>query len=191
MTANDIILALQGHTPLSRCPVWVQRAALLYRPNKFNRTYDTTAARFYTEVTVRPPATKIARRSGQPYQTLKRRRLDLVALVQPNYRAYQPLVIGVEIKVAEHDLRADQKIAEYLPYVHMFYLAVPASLQNAARQKLNEIASVAGIGLLVVGIDLTVDELQPAQLTQPSNRHLQEIYAELLIKPFREGRNNG
>jgi len=189
ITANQIICALKGSPDDASqapppCPAWVCQAALLFRPNRFGRPYDTIQVQFFTQVTVRIPATKIAKRSKQPYETLQRRRLDLVALVQPNYKAYEPLAIGVEVKVAEADLVGDSKLIAYLPYVHLFYLAVPRALSGAARRKLAAMPDLSPAGLLLVDEQGTRLEIQP-KLTRPTDTHLKELYAELLIKPFK------
>src|SRR5262245_33745435 len=129
MIASDVITSLTAGNP---CPSWVQKAALLIDPGKWGRVYETTAVNFFTETTVRVPTIKVAKRTGQEYEGLQRRRMDLVGLVQPHYKAYTPFAIGVEVKVDEHDLIGDQKLTDYLPYTHLFYLAVPWFLSDPA-----------------------------------------------------------
>ena len=100
MDAADIITALTRQTPRTlSTPAWVRQAALIAYPSKWGQTYETTQARYYTEVTVRIPAQKRAKRSGRLYDTLQRRRIDLVALIQANKFKYEPIVVGVEVKV--------------------------------------------------------------------------------------------
>ncbi|GAB4462336.1 MAG: hypothetical protein Kow0031_40970 [Anaerolineae bacterium] len=188
MTAYDILTALQQAGPGGYSPQWVKIAALLVRPNKYGRLYDTTTAKFYTEVTVRIPAVKTAKRSGKPYNGLQRRRMDMVALVRPNYRAFEPFIIGIEVKVSESDLLNDAKLTEYLPYCHLFYLAVPQALEEAAARKLSAMQSQAKVaaGLLLVDDSLQVrPRLQPSWVHSPGNRHLSELYAELLLHQFK------
>lgn len=186
MKAEQIVSALQYHdTPMS-CPAWVKPAALIFRPNKWDKLYKTTVARFYTEVTVRFEAEKIAKRSGKPYQGLQRRLMDMVGLIQPNKNAYEPLIIGTEIKVAKYDLLKDTKISDYLPYCHLFYLAVPEALEQDAIKKLSEPA-LNPIGLLTIK-HTHVTIKQQSDLQQPSDVHLKEIYAELLLKPIKNER---
>lgn len=171
-------------------PQWIERAAVLMvppSPLQGGRSYETTAVNFFPETTVRLPAEGLTRR-GKP--RLQRRRLDLVALVQPHYKCFEPFVVGVEVKVSKSDLFGDDKIADYLPYCHLFYLAVPSGLEEDARVKLAIDTAHANTGLLVV-TDSTaancgdVRIAQQAKPRQPSDRHLRELYAELLIRPFK------
>ncbi len=78
MTAQDVI------TGLKATQLWIFEAALKFRPNKSYGLYDTTQTQFFTEITMRIPITKTAKRSGKPYQSLQHRRIDLVTLVKPN-----------------------------------------------------------------------------------------------------------
>ncbi len=188
MTASEIINALKQKQPGLNCPQWVRESAYIFRRNKYGKLYETTRAAFYTEVTVRVPAVKTAKRSGLSYQTLQRRRLDLVALVLPNYRAYEPLVVGVEIKVAEHDLLNDHKMTDYLNYAHLFYLAVPKGLLDVAQYKLDNTLALANAGVLTVddaGL-VTVKQAPALKPMPPKDAHLREIFAEMLIKPFKQ-----
>jgi len=178
MTAQDVIQFL------TCTPLWINEAALIFRPNKRNRLYDTTQAKFYTEVTVRVPETKTAKRSGKTYQGLQRRRLDLVVLVKPNYRAYELLTIGIEIKVSKHDLLNDNKMAAYAPYCHLSYLACPYNLVDHAVAKLQELPNF-GL-LLVTGDEGLISNPRHPPLFQPTEQHLKEIFSELLAKQFKE-----
>lgn len=129
MTADDIVTALTN----GPAPAWVRHTALIVKPRKPERFYKSTAARYFTEVTVRIPTTKIAKRTGKAYQGLRHRRIDLVAVIQPNMFSYQPIIAGIEIKVAQHDLENDTKISEYLPYCDVFFIAVPPELHAMAQ----------------------------------------------------------
>lgn len=195
MTASDILRFLTsaeqhvlGGDEL--CPTWIQRAALVMAPPsplQGDRTYETTAVNFFPETTVRLPAEGTTRR-GKP--RLQRRRLDLVALVQPHYKHFEPFTVGIEIKVSKSDLFGDDKIGDYLPYVHMFYLAVPHHLEEDARIKLATDTVHTGTGLLCVNDSNSqacgdVWIAQQATLRQPSDTCLKQIYAELLIRPFK------
>lgn len=192
MTANDIITALT--VPLApsgwTVPGWVARAATVVHPRRRNSRlytssmgyYQTTRVKFFTEVTVRVNTIKTARRSGKQYRGLQRRRIDLVALIQANKFNYKPIIAGVEIKVNEYDLANDDKMTDYLPYCNLFYLACPAELQEAAIMKRLVIGS-ENVGLLLAFPD-HVEHVHPEPNT-PSDTHLKEIYAELLVRPFR------
>lgn len=172
------------------CPTWVERAALVMAPPsplQGDRPYETTAVNFFPETTVRPPAEGLTRR-GKP--RLQRRRLDLVALVQPHYKHFEPFVIGVEIKVSSDDLLRDNKIADYLPYCHLFYLAVPHGLKEMALIKLATETAYKDTGLLCITDTNSqacgdVWIAQQAAPRQPSDTCLKELYAELLIRPFK------
>jgi len=178
MTAQEIINTLT----LSPAPAWIQQAALLVYPSRRGQAYETTQARYYTEVTVRIETVKKAKRTGKTYTGLQRRRIDLVALIQANKFKYQPIVAGVEIKVDSHDLAGDSKIDDYLPFCDLFYLAAPAALRVESLSKLEELP---GVGLLLVdGASRVVIEREPL-LKRPDDTRLKEIFAELLIKPFR------
>jgi len=182
MTASDILTALTTGYP---CPGWICRAALVVDPpTVFAGTvahfYETTAVNFFPETTVRIPAEGTTRR-GLP--RLQRRRLDLVALVQSHYKCFEPFAIGVEIKVDRSDLLNDEKLIAYSPYVHLFYLAVPMALKDDAIYKL-AIHQQVTTGLLLIDGSSVVIERQ-ATLLLPTDTHLKELYAELLIRPFK------
>lgn len=182
LTAPDIVAALVGAT--NRVPAWVELAAMMVKPPKFGSSpYETTAVNFYPEVTIREEAEGLTRR-GKP--RLQRRRMDLVALVQPHYKEWEPFVIGVEVKVSPHDLASDEKLVAYLNYVHIFYLAVPVSLADAALQKIRQTPALAGCGLLAIReTDRLIELGQTPTERRPTTRALMELYAELLIRPFK------
>lgn len=177
MTAPEILTALTTGDP---CPDWICRAAAYIDPPKFGGLYETTAVNFFPETTVRIPAEGVTRR-GQP--RLQRRRFDLVALVQPHYKCFEPFAIGVEIKAGRSDLLNDQKLNTYSPYVHLFYLAVPATLKDDAIYKLAVDQQVTA-GLLLVNNGGVAVERQ-ATVLPPTDTHLKELYAELLLRPFK------
>ncbi len=180
MTADQIIKTLT----LRPNPAWIQQAALIVYPSKYGAVYKTTAANFFTEVTVRIEAQKKAKRTGRAYSGLQRRRIDLVALVQAHYKKYSPLTIGVEIKVSKSDLLNDHKIEAYLPFCDLFYLATPVELKEDALVKLDNEALVE-VGLMLVSNDNVIVQRKPG-LMHPGDTHLKEIYAELLIKPLKQ-----
>lgn len=159
---------------------WVHEIVLREYPNDYapHEPYKTTNAKFVTEVTVRLPTEELTRR-GKPKP--QRRRMDLVAVVLPHIKVWQPLLIGVEVKVSKSDLMGDNKIADYLDYCHLFYLAVPSDLVAEAKAK---IANLHGVGLLVNngGKVSIVHHATRRELTAENQRDLQ---AELLLKPLR------
>jgi hypothetical protein len=182
MTANDILTALTSGDP---CPSWICRAALVVDPptvfaGQVAHFYETTAVNFFPETTVRIPEDGVTRRGKPRFQ---RRRLDLVALVQPHYKCFEPFAIGVEIKVTRSDLMGDEKLIAYSPYVHLFYLAVPVALKDDAIYKLAIHQQVTAGLLLVDGRSIIIE--RQAQLLPPTDTHLKELYAELLLRPFK------
>lgn len=177
MNATDIELALQTND------YWIKQAALNFRPNKKGRPYDTATSMFFREVTVRIPATKINKRTGKSYQSLQRRRIDLVALIKPNYRAYELLVCGIEIKVDKHDLLNDTKMDQYTPYCHFSYLAVPLYLEKEALHI--PFVNNGFYGVIVVDTDQTIAAIIHPRLVTPTDQHLKEMYSELLVKQFK------
>lgn len=180
MVASDIVATLIGEG--NRCPAWVELAAMMVTPPRVNSgPYETTAVNFYPEVTIREPSEGLTRR-GKP--RLQRRRMDLVAVVQPHYKEWQPFVIGVEVKVSAHDLAGDAKISAYLDYCHIFYLAVPVHLAELARAKITTPA-LTGCGLLAIRDSGVIELGQTPTQRHPTTRALAELYAELLIRPFK------
>ena len=176
MNANELSEKLQ----LS--PLWVREVAVQVYPSKFGGFYETTKAKFYEEVTLRVTQMKTAKRSGKRYEGKQRRRVDLVAFVQAHFKKYEPIAVGVEIKVDKHDLLNDNKIADYLPYFHLFYLAVPLELRDLALKK----ADPLNVGVLVVGS--SVSQIKPSYLQEPADAPLRELYAELLLRPVKQER---
>lgn len=182
MTAQDIINRLT-HSQDQAAPGWIRQLALEVRPSKRHPTryYDTTRVNFFPEVTVRIATDELTRR-GHPKP--QRRRIDLLAIVQANYKAWQPFTIGVEIKVDPYDLARDTKIEQYFEFCHYFFLAVPLDLTDAAQQRIKE--DKPGCGLLVVEPDTNLLFIKnPPLKRRPTNASLAALYAELLIRPFR------
>lgn len=174
-TANDMLGALTAGNP----PYWISQTALHARPNKYGQLYQSTRAAFYPEVTVRIPTNNKTKRG---YAKPQRRRIDLVALSRINYRAWQPLVIGVEIKVTEHDLCSDTKIPDYLPYCDYFYLAVPAEMKAVADARID--ADLPGLGLLLLFSGPTIRLVRYPTRTDVLAADRANIFAELLMHQF-------
>jgi hypothetical protein len=197
ITADKILINLMGanadNPDPHRCPEWVSRAAGYFDPPAYGDIYETTACNFFPETTVRLPVEGLTRRGKR---RLQRRRFDLVALCQIHYRSFVPIAIGVEIKVDKHDLLGDQKLADYLNYVHMMYLAVPPELENDALDKMASLPwsttpmNFGPIGLLLVDeLETTIrhhpDLVELSKRPGPTDTHLQELYGELLLRPFK------
>lgn len=184
LTAQDIINRLT--TPNGTggtVPGWVQQLALEVRPRHRSPTqvYDTTAVNFFPEVTVRIDTDQTTRR-GHPKP--QRRRIDLVALIQPNYKAWEPVAVGIEIKCSYHDLIQDNKVKQYLQFFHFFFLAVPVNLADAAQNRATQ--EDIGCGLIVIEpeTERLFWQMPPLRLL-PTDQALAKLYAELLIRPFR------
>lgn len=180
MTADDVLKAL---TSGGSVPTWCKRAALITNPGNFGE-FATTATNFFPEVTVRIPREGQTRRGKPRFQ---RRRMDLVALIQPHFKQWTPVVAGVEIKVDLYDLRNDDKMGQYMDYCHLFYLAVPKSLRDEAWGILEGNMGLALAGLLVIDGEQVIDEKKP-KILLPSDKNIKEVYAELLIRPFKLGK---
>jgi len=191
ITANNIITALSPALtkPVIQCPFWVKQAATLaYPPNpKYGRTqHKTTAATFHPELCIRIPNRK-TNRFGKPKP--QNRYVDLLALVQAHYKITDPLIIGVEIKVAKSDLMNDKKIKDYLPYCHLFYLAVPHWMETLAYQKLKQ-DKLTTVGLLLIDTAQNVTVAKLPTLTTVTMVHQKEVCTELLFRPIKRLRDN-
>lgn len=188
MTASDIIIALIAGDP---CPNWVSRTAIkvdppTVYPGQVARFYETTGVVFFPEVTVRIPLAGTTRR-GKP--ALQRRRMDLVGVIQPHFKNFQPFVVGVEVKVSGHDLRNDEKLQAYLDYCHAFFLAVPEDMERLAQEKISFTPGLDCCGLLTVSDDGQVEYAKAPQIRYPTLECLAALYAELLIRPFKRAKN--
>lgn len=185
-TAQDIITALQNDTD------WITYPTLMFRPNKHNRPYETTQVKFFTEVTMRMPTTKTSKRTGKPYKTQQRRRIDLVGLVKPNYKAFDLMLLGVEIKVSKSDLLNDKKMFSYAPYFHFMFLAVPEELADIAATYWHTSRFKAHWGFLSVRPDGSVGHYEKvwSVINNPQEAHLKEMYSELLNKQFNMERSS-
>lgn len=191
LTADRIRSILGGSHP-EHAPNWISRLALRacppnIPPGQVARFYETTAVNWFPEVTVRIPTEFLTRRRLPKPQ---RRRIDLVALVQPHYKSWLPFTVGVEIKVSIHDLAADDKLYDYLPYCDYFYLAVgdQPGLWQAARDRICADGRLSTVGLLTVAHSGSVEELIKPGRNFPLPATLNDLYAELLIRPFRNAK---
>ena len=173
LTAPDLIKDLKHMA-------WVSQIVLREYPNDYapNEPYKTTNAKFVSEVTVRLPTEELTRR-GKPKP--QRRRMDLVAVVLPHIKIWQPLLIGVEVKVSKSDLMGDNKISDYLNYCHLFYLAVPVDLVDLAKAK---VANLNGVGILADSGG-KVNIILHATRRDLSAENQRDIQSELLLKPLR------
>lgn len=68
--------------------------------------------------------TEVAAASGTTHHS---RQIDAVVAenITCDHHSKKLILHGIEIKVSESDLRRDHKMAEYVPYVDLFWLAVP------------------------------------------------------------------
>ena len=107
MTASDIVTALR------------QQSSWLEEPDDDSKTNFSTPPVYHV-------LTEVRAESGTAHHA---RRIDAVVAetesLPPWQRADNVVLHGVEIKVAEHDLRGDQKMSEYDAFCDYFWLAVP------------------------------------------------------------------
>lgn len=147
--ANQPIAPFTAPSKPGQVSPWVKQVTMQLhpRPARYGqRPYDTIQTQFYREMTIRLPTTQKTRRGTPKPQN---RRVDVVAVIKPNYHQYVLHTCGIEIKVDEYDLARDKKMIDYPPYFNTFYLAVPRHLQQNAWQKL-AIKKLTGVGLLIV-----------------------------------------
>lgn len=175
MDAPYIEAALTNGQP----PEWVQKTALHVRPNKYGTPYKSTQAAFYREVTVRIPTGLTTRRG---YPDFQRRRLDMVAFLRVNRRAWTPVLVGIEIKVSEYDLFNDAKLTNYFPYCDLFYLAVPAALQEQAVKRIK--GDLPDCGLILVYANHIARIAKLAPVVTPDQALRAELLGELLMHQF-------
>jgi hypothetical protein len=170
MKASDII------EKLSNSFEWIHAITKQTDYSKF-WPYATTDFKLFTEVTVRIPTGK----QGRFCERLQRRRMDAVAVIRVNDRRYRPILVGIEVKVSASDLMADKKIKEYLPYVDIFYLAIPPSLVEAASDYIKKDVNLVGrVGILKV--DRCVRIERQGAVCPPSEKNRGELCQELLMK---------
>jgi transcriptional regulator len=104
-----------------------------------------------------------------------------VAIIRINAHRYNPIIVGIEVKVDKHDLLHDSKMQEYLDYVDCFYLVTPRTL---AVEKLDYRAKHPQkdhIGDIIVEAG-RVELHQLAEPLTPDARARQELSTELLMK---------
>jgi len=132
---------------------------------------DTDCSRLFTEVAV------TAGSSRNP------RRIDVVSIVREFHEGPLPTVIGVEIKADVNDLLRDEKLTEYMPFCHYFYLAFP---NETAFIEAAKAVTTQKIGLLCVTNEIVdgryqVVMLRKARRSQKSHPALMgELYAKCL-----------
>lgn len=107
LTASDIVTALR------------QQSSWLEEPDDDSKTNFSTPPVYHV-------LTEVRAESGTAHHA---RRIDAVVAetesLPPWQRADNVVLHGVEIKVAEHDLRGDQKMSEYEAFCDYFWFAVP------------------------------------------------------------------
>ena len=96
-----------------------QQSSWLEEPDDDSKTNFSTPPVYHV-------LTEVRAESGTAHHA---RRIDAVVAetesLPPWQRADNVVLHGVEIKVAEHDLRGDQKMSEYEAFCDYFWLAVP------------------------------------------------------------------
>ena len=110
LTASDIVTALRQQSS------WLEE---LEEPDDDSKTNFSTPPVYHV-------LTEVRAESGTAHRA---RRIDAVVAetesLPPWQRADNVVLHGIEIKVAEHDLRGDQKMSEYEAFCDYFWIAVP------------------------------------------------------------------
>lgn len=168
---------------------WLEGLIQNVYPSSSGKPYKTTLSSFFREVVIREENGKNTRKSKEAFD---RYRVDFVAVCQPKNTVFRPWVIGIEIKLDEHDLRANyRKVKTYREYFDYFFLAVPDGLVNVAKGAQKENADIKGIGLISCG--LMNDGVKDSRIIYtPPQYEVSEINArkmahELLVKQMRYG----
>lgn len=156
---------------------WVNQIVKQFADSKY-WPYDTTDHKLFREVTIRKP-TGAKNRWGE--DALKRYRLDAVAVIRINAHRYNPIIVGIEVKVDKHDLRNDAKMQEYLDYVDCFYLVTPRTLAVEKFDYRMNHPQKDHIGDLIVEAG-QVELHQIAEPLTPNASARQELATELLMK---------
>lgn len=131
---------------------------------------NTDCSRLFTEVAV------TAGSSHHP------RRIDAVIIVRQFHECPLPTIIGVEIKAGVNDLLRDEKLTEYIPFCHYFYLALP---NDTAFIEAAKAVTTQQIGLLCI-TDEVIDGryqvvmLRKARSRKPHPALMGELYAKCL-----------
>lgn len=156
---------------------WVNQIVKQFANSKY-WPYDTTDHKLFREVTIRKP-TGAKNRWGE--DALKRYRLDAVAVIRINAHRYNPIIVGIEVKVDKHDLRHDAKMQEYLDYVDCFYLVTPRTLAVEKLEYRMKHPKKDQIGDIIVEAG-QVELHQLAKPLTPDAHARQELATELLMK---------
>lgn len=150
---------------------WVMALALQHCP--FIKKMKTPpVSQFFHEVTVRVPGEDRDRFNRPKPQ---RRRMDIVSLIKPHYKAWGTdlFSVGIEVKVTKSDLMGDNKWLEYLPYCDYFCFAVPADLLEDTKEK---VADFPAVGILSAN---TGEWYKMPTLYDVAPRHSAEIYKQI------------
>lgn len=168
---------------------WLEGLIQNVYPSSSGKPYKTTLSSFFREVVIREENGKSTRKGKEAFD---RYRVDFVAVCQPKNTVFRPWVIGIEIKLDEHDLRANyRKVKTYREYFDYFFLAVPDGLVNVAKGAQKENADIKGIGLISCG--LMNDGVKDSRIiyTPPqyevSEMNARKMAHELLVKQMRYG----
>jgi len=65
--------------------------------------------------------------------TRHKRRLDAITISNELNYDHRTIITGYEIKVSKNDLSSDHKMAEYVPFVDLFYIVIPDFLLEDAK----------------------------------------------------------
>lgn len=170
-TAPEILDSIEHNTE------WVNAIVKRVADSKYF-PYETTDQKLFREVTIRKPTGQI-NRFGE--EKLKRYRLDGVSVIKINDHRYEPVIVGLEVKISKSDLMNDTKMQEYLDYCDFFFLTIPRHLGFDAKTYISQHPQGDRIGMIIVECgEVEIHEFRDRHHISDRQRH--EITTELLMK---------
>ena len=165
---------------------WLEQLIQSIHPSATGKPYKSTLKSFFREIVIREENGKTTRKGKEAFD---RYRIDFLTVCQPKNTVFRPLVVGIEIKIDEHDMRTNyEKIETYRQYCDYFFLATSGGLLEAAKE-VQAGSKIEGIGLIKCGL-LVDDKSEIVTLANPykvPDSNAMKMAHELLIKEMRYG----